>query len=131
MAPEARPITENTPAGSRRMRILLLALVAALYAATRFAAVFTVAVNWDEFALLDRAANAVETGALESGGRPGLATLILMPFAASCENEIETVRHARLLWVCNTLFFLAGLGVQLTQACAHSKRRALTSSSAI
>lgn len=123
MAPEARPIAEDQPNGSRRGRILLLALVAALYAATRFAAVFTVAANWDEFVLLDRAAHTVETGILESGGRPGLVTLILMPFAADCEDEIATVRHARLLWVCITLCFLAGLGVLLAQACEHSKRR--------
>ena len=123
MAPEARTISETPPNRSRRARIFVLALVAALYAATRFAAVFTVAANWDEFVLLDRAAHAVETGMLEGGGRPGLTTLILMPFAADCDDEIATVRHARLLWVCITLCFLAGLGVLLAQVCAHSKHR--------
>jgi len=123
MAPEARPIAATAPNRSRHTRILLLALVVALYAATRFAAVFTVAANWDEFVLLDSAAHTVETGILVGGGRPGLATLILMPFAAGCEDEIATVRNARLLWVCITLCFLAGLGVLLTQACALSKHR--------
>jgi hypothetical protein len=123
MAPEAHPIAATTPNRSRHTRILLLALVVALYAATRFAAVFTVAANWDEFVLLDRAASAVETGILDGGGRPGLATLILMPFAAGCEDEIAAVRNARLLWVCITLCFLAGLGFLLAQACAHPKHR--------
>ena len=123
MAPGARPIAETQPKRPRRARILLLALVVALYAATRVAAVFTVAANWDEFALLDRAATTAESGVLRGGGRPGLATLILVPFAAGCADEIATLRQARLLWVGITLCFLAGLGVLLGQACAHSKRR--------
>jgi hypothetical protein len=123
MTPEARPIAAAKRNRSRYARVLLLTLVVAAYAATRFAAVFSVAVNWDEFVLLDNAAHAAETGILNSGGRPGLATLILIPFAAGCEDEIATVRNARLLWVCVTLCFLAGLGVLLGQVCAHSKQR--------
>jgi hypothetical protein len=97
--------------------------VVALYAATRIVAVFTVAANWDEFALLDRAAITAESGELRGGGRPGLATLILVPFTAGCADEIVTLRQARLLWAGVTLCFLAGLGVLLGQACANSKRR--------
>jgi hypothetical protein len=123
MAPADRLIANTTPNGSRRVRILLLGLAVALYAATRVAAVFTVAANWDEFALLDRAANTAETGVLEGGGRPGLATLLLTPFAADCHDEIATLRHARLLWAGITLCFLAGLAVLLGRACAHSSRR--------
>jgi hypothetical protein len=90
-----------------------LALVVALYAATRVAAVFTVAANWDEFALLDRAATTAETGVLNGGGRPGLATLILVPFASGCEDEIAALRNARLLWAGITLAFLFGLAALL------------------
>jgi len=123
MAPEARPVAAAARIQSRHARIVLLALAVALYAATRFAAVFTVAANWDELVLLDNAARAAETGLLESGGRPGLATLILLPFAAGCEDEIATLRNARLLWVCITLCFLTGLGVLLGQVCARSRQR--------
>jgi hypothetical protein len=123
MAPGARPIADTTAIRSRSARILALALVVAVYAATRFAAIFTVGANWDEFVLLDRAANTAATGVLEGGGRPGLATLVLVPFAADCRDEIVTLRHARLLWVGITLVFLAGLGVLLGRACGHSNHR--------
>jgi len=123
MEPAGRLIANTTPNGSRRVRILLLGLAVALYAATRVAAIFTVAGNWDEFALLDRAANTAESGVLEGGGRPGLATLLLTPFAAGCHDEIATLRLARLLWAGITLCFLAGLAALLGRACAHSSRR--------
>jgi hypothetical protein len=123
MAPESRPTAETTQAKSRPLRIALLALAVALYAATRIAAVYSVAANWDEFTLLNRAAQTAETGVLAGGGRPGLATLILVPFAAGCIDEIAALRRARLLWVGVTLCFLTGLAVMLGQACAHSDDR--------
>ncbi|MBW2290269.1 MAG: hypothetical protein JRG90_20955, partial [Deltaproteobacteria bacterium] len=101
------------PRTAARARMGWLALVVALYAATRVAAVFTVAANWDEFALLDRAVTTAETGVLNGGGRPGLATLILVPFASGCEDEIAALRNARLLWAGITLAFLFGLAALL------------------
>lgn len=105
--------SESRPRGAARGRMGWLALFVALYAATRIAAVFDVAANWDEFALLDRAATTAATGVLEGGGRPGLATLILVPFASGCEDEISALRHARLLWCALTLAFLLGLAALL------------------
>jgi hypothetical protein len=67
-------------------------------AAARVIAVFTLNINWDEFALLERAVVTLRTGELVGGGRPGLATLILVPFAAACRNAVDTLVHARLLW---------------------------------
>ncbi len=101
------------PRTTARARMGWLALAVALYAAMRVAAVFTVAANWDEFALLDRASTTAETGVLDGGGRPGLATLILLPFVSGCEDEIAALHDARLLWAAITLAFLLGLAVLL------------------
>jgi uncharacterized membrane protein (UPF0136 family) len=60
--------------------------------------IFTESVNWDEFALLHRAYLTGDTGELVGGGRPGLGTLLLVPFAAGCRNAIEAIVHARVLW---------------------------------
>jgi hypothetical protein len=64
----------------------------------RVVAIFTLNVNWDEFALLQRAVLTARTGDLVGGGRPGLATLVLVPFAAACRNAVDAVVQARLLW---------------------------------
>lgn len=64
----------------------------------RIVAVFTLNVNWDEFALLDRAVTTVRTGDLVTGGRPGLGTLTLAPIAASCQNAVDAVVQGRMLW---------------------------------
>jgi hypothetical protein len=72
--------------------VLLAVLVA------RVIAVFTLNVHWDEFVLLERAVTALRTGELVGGGRPGLGTLILTPFAAGCRNAVETIVRARILW---------------------------------
>ena len=74
-----------------------LALGLLLFAAVRLATVYTDNVNWDEFALLKNSAATSATGVLHSGGRPGLAVMVLLPFAAGCEDESEVVRRARLL----------------------------------
>jgi hypothetical protein len=105
----------------RSARGAWIALAVALYAATRVAAVYTVAANWDEFVLLDRAATTAETGVLAGGGRPGLATLLLLPFAAGCDDEIAALRHARLLWTAVTLAFLLGLGMLLGRFAAAER----------
>jgi hypothetical protein len=86
-----------------------LALVLLLAVAAQLAAVFRTSVHWDEFGLLHQVDLTRETGVFESGGRPGLATLVLLPFVASCDDEVAVIRRARLLWVLVTLAFLAGL----------------------
>ena len=67
-------------------------------AIARVAAIFTENVNWDEMALLERAEALVRTGELSGGGRPGLATLVLAPFAEGCRNAVDAVVRARGLW---------------------------------
>jgi hypothetical protein len=66
--------------------------------AARIMAVFTENVNWDEFALLHRAAASARTGDLVYGGRPGLGTLVLLPFADACRSAVDALVQARVLW---------------------------------
>jgi hypothetical protein len=61
--------------------------------------VYTENVNWDEFALLARARESFVSGRLLAGGRPGLGTLVLVPFVESCTDVISAVRAARLAWI--------------------------------
>ncbi len=71
-------------------------------------AIFTENINWDEFALLSRAADTIRTGQMHSGGRPGLGTLILIPFVDGCSDSIAAIRSARLLWVGFTVALVWG-----------------------
>jgi MFS family permease len=95
----------------------------AAFAALRIAAVYTVAGNWDEFGLFENASITHETGILSGGGRPGLAQLVVLPLVAGCDNEIEVLQSARLLWVFITLAFLAGVGVLAGQLQRDRDRR--------
>jgi len=126
MQPDANERSpESTASAGRRTALaaVCLAIAAAALLASRVAAIHTVAGNWDEFVLLERAANTAATGILEGGGRPGLATLALLPIAADCEDEIATLHDARLLWLAVTAVFVAGLGVLLAQVCGPPGRR--------
>lgn len=111
--------TENSDAGasrlSRRAVRWGLAVLLVLVLAARVAAVFTANANWDEFALLHLVDQTEVTGVLHSGGRPGLAVVMLLPFVADCDDEIEVLRRARLLWLAITLAFLVGLAAWLAQ----------------
>ena len=109
---------------SRHARRALLAIALILLAAERVAAVFAVGINWDEFALLDRARISYESGELVTGGRPGLAVMALLSFVANCGDEIATVHSARLLWLGFTAAFLAGLAVLIAQLQQRRERRA-------
>ena len=106
----------------RASRAALLALVGGLLAA-RLVSVFHVAANWDELALLHRADQAVESGIFQSGGRPGLAVLVLVPFVAGCDDEIAVVRAARLLWLAVTLAYLAGVAAWVAALQPDARRR--------
>ena len=68
-----------------------LGLAVATFAAFRLAAVYNVAGNWDEFGLFETASITHETGVLNGGGRPGLAQLVVLPFVAGCDDEIEVL----------------------------------------
>jgi hypothetical protein len=86
------------------VRTAVLWVAVLLLAVTQLRAVFTENVNWDEFALLYRARLAIESGRLSGGGRPGLGTLTLMPFASACRDAVAALVTVRLLW----LAFVAG-----------------------
>ena len=105
---------------------LVLAVLLTALAAARLVSIYAVGVNWDEFMLLDRAVDTAETGTLRSGGRSGLAVLVLMPFASGCEDEIATVRAARVLWLVITAAMLAGLALLLARFERDPRRRAAT-----
>jgi hypothetical protein len=98
-------------------------LLLAALAAARVAAVFTAAVNWDEFALLATADRTAETGIFHSAGRPGLGVLVLLPFVRDCGDEIEVARRARLLWLGFTAVFLAGLALLVARLQPDRARR--------
>ena len=61
------------------------ALILAL--ALRVGSVFTSNINWDEFALFHAVDITEVTGTLVTGGRPGLAVVMLLPFLAECDDE--------------------------------------------
>jgi len=103
---------QSAPTPARATRRALAGAAAAglgLFVASRAFAIATTAVNWDEFALLDRVARMARTGVPETGGRPGLAEWLLLPIVSACADEIATVQHARWLWLALTLVFLAGV----------------------
>jgi hypothetical protein len=100
-----------------------LGLAVAAFAALRLAAVYNVAGNWDEFGLFENTSITHETGVLNGGGRPGLAQLIVLPLVAGCDDEMEVLRSARLLWVFITIAFLVGVGVLAGQLQPDRNRR--------
>lgn len=71
-------------------------------------AIFTENINWDEFALLARAADTLRTGQLVSGGRPGLGVFLLIPFVDGCSDAVTAVRSARVLWTGIMVVYVAG-----------------------
>jgi len=100
---------------TRRATGFAVAAGLGLFVASRAASIASTAVNWDEFALLDRVARTARTGVPETGGRPGLAEWLLLPIVSACSDEIATVQHARWLWLGLTLCFLAGLYALLVE----------------
>lgn len=78
--------------------MLGLALGAAVLVIIRITLLARESVNWDEFALLHRAYLTGATGEVVGGGRPGLGTLILVPFAEGCRSAVAAIVNARALW---------------------------------
>lgn len=100
-------------------------LVLLLLLAGRIYAQFTESINWDEFALFQRAYVTWSTGNLVGGGRPGLGTLLLVPFAAACNNAITSIVQARFIWTLMTVAAVASLWALLTAAVPSSRYRRL------
>jgi hypothetical protein len=111
---------------SKTSRALLGGLLGAallLALALRVAAVFQANVHWDEFGLLQLADRTQTTGVLHSGGRPGLAVAMLLPFVADCDDEVSVVRRARLLWVGITVVWLLGLAAWIAELAPERRAR--------
>ncbi len=112
-------MTSQRPSpGHRAFAALLAGLLIA-----HVISVYTENINIDEFALLARAADTLATGQLQSGGRPGLGTLILLPFVRECTDTISAVRGARLLWVGFTIALVSGFWFLLSTFLRTSGRR--------
>jgi hypothetical protein len=92
-----------------RWAVLALLVVAAWFVVTHVVHVFTEAVNWDEFALLARADRSARLGEVVGDGRPGLVSVLLIPFVIDCVDSVRTVVHARALWTFVTLAYLGGV----------------------
>lgn len=102
---------------------VLLCLAALLWLAGRVSAVFSVAFNWDEFVILDRAARSLAEGLLLGGGHGGLSELLLMPFVSECTDEIAVGRRARLLWLGISVVQLAGLALLIWELLPERPQR--------
>lgn len=105
-----------------RGRALLGCALAALLA-LQAAAIFRVAFNWDEFALLDDVALTAREGQLHSSGHAGLPQLALLPLVADCHDEIAVGRAARGAWLLLTVAYAAGLFALLREMAADGPRR--------
>lgn len=81
--------------------------------------------NWDEFGLLAKAHEALRTGRVAGGGRPGLATLAAIPAVRGCADSVEAVRNARYEWIGFTLLMLGGAWFLLKTACRRAASPAL------
>jgi hypothetical protein len=108
-----------------RQRAIGLALLlgALLWIAVRFVTLRRAAFHWDEFALFDSVARTIADGVLHSGGRPGLAQLLVMPWVEGCSDEVAVGRSARVLWLAITSASLAGLFVMLTELLREREHR--------
>lgn len=105
-----------------RWAIAALLAIAAWFVGTQLMHIFSEAINWDEFALLDRADRTLRLGQVVGGGRPGLVPIVLMPFVRDCIDSVHAVVNARLLWVALTLTYLVGVYWLLRRWFAHGRR---------
>jgi len=96
--------------------------VAAWFLTTHYLHVFSEVINWDEFALLERADRSVRFGTIVGAGRPGLVTIVLMPFVKGCIDATRSVVEARLLWQVITLVYLAGVYFLVRRWFIHAGR---------
>jgi hypothetical protein len=110
----------------RRIGKALLFVAAACLLAAHLLALSRENVNWDEFALLSRAQESLATGRLVGDGRPGLGTLVLIPFVRGCTNAVDAVVAARSLWALFLLAYAGGLFVLVRQAARGAASRPST-----
>ncbi len=107
----------------RRIGRIALVCVLLAFAALRVATVYTVAFNWDEFALFHDVALTAQHGELRSAGHPGLPQVALLPLVRECSDEISVGRAARLAWLALTFGYLAGVFALLLQLLPADRHR--------
>lgn len=99
----------GNPGAARTTTVLLVSLAVLAALVPRWISIFTESINWDEFALLHRVEQSLNTGRLLGGGRPGLVNIILMPFVRDCIDAVTTAVRARVLWQFISLAYLLGV----------------------
>jgi hypothetical protein len=105
-----------------RWAIAAVLAVGAWFLGTHFLHVFTEVINWDEFALLERADRTLRFGKVVGDGRAGLVTIALVPFVRDCIDATRSVIGARLLWQGITLIYLVGIYFLVRRWFIHSGR---------
>jgi hypothetical protein len=86
-----------------------VAAAAAWFLTTHYLHIFSENINWDEFAMLERADRSVRFGTVVGDGRAGLGTIVLMPFVKGCIDAARSVVEARQLWMVVTVAYLIGV----------------------
>lgn len=104
------------------MTVLLWSAVL-IWLAARVSAIFSVAFNWDEFVIFERASRSLADGVLRGGGHGGLSELLLTPFVSECTDEIAVGRRARVLWLGIGIFQLAGLALLIWELLRERSQR--------
>ena len=94
---------------ARALRIAGAAALLLAIAALRAAAIPRAPFNWDELALFDSVTRTLRDGVLRSGGRPGLAQILVMPLVEGCRDEARVGQLARGAWLAITAVYLAGV----------------------
>lgn len=82
---------------------------AAWFLTTHYLHIFSEVINWDEFAMLERAERSSRFGSVIGSGRPGLVTIVLMPLVEGCVDAARSVVQARQFWMAVTVAYLIGV----------------------
>jgi hypothetical protein len=117
--PGAPPVAQYP---GRPLRIAFWVLLAAV-GILRILAAVTENVNWDEFALFQRAELLARTGILQGGGRPGLVNVALAPVAAHCVDTVQALVQARHAWTLLVFGSVAAFALLLRAALPPSPHR--------
>lgn len=100
----------------------IIVAVAAWFLTTHYLHIFSEVINWDEFAMLERAERSLRFGTVIGSGRPGLVTIAVMPFVEGCIDAARSVVEARQFWMAITVAYLVGVYVLVRRWFVHAGR---------
>ena len=100
----------------------VVAAAAAWFLTTHYLHIFSEVINWDEFAMLERAERSSRFGSVIGSGRPGLVTIVLMPLVEGCIDAARSVVQARQFWMAITVVYLIGVYVLVRRWFVHVGR---------